>query len=72
MRAGPPAGRNLGRATRVDLPAEQARQGNGVRHARLPTALVVWLVVVPAIFTVVLGFARWEGIGGLDTIEWLG
>jgi multiple sugar transport system permease protein len=38
----------------------------------LPTALVVWLVVVPAILTVVLGFARWEGIGGLDTIQWIG
>jgi multiple sugar transport system permease protein len=38
----------------------------------LPTALVVWLVVVPAILTVVLGFARWEGIGGIDTIQWIG
>jgi len=38
----------------------------------VPTALVVWLVVVPAIATVVLGFARWEGIGGLDTIQWIG
>jgi multiple sugar transport system permease protein len=38
----------------------------------VPTALVVWLVVVPAIATVVLGFSRWEGIGGLDTIQWIG
>jgi multiple sugar transport system permease protein len=38
----------------------------------VPTALVVWLVVVPAILTVVLGFARWEGIGGVDTIQWIG
>ena len=38
----------------------------------LPTALVVWLVVVPALLTVLLGFTRWEGIGGLDTIEWIG
>jgi multiple sugar transport system permease protein len=38
----------------------------------VPTALVVWLVVVPAILTVVLGFARWEGIGGIDTIQWIG
>jgi multiple sugar transport system permease protein len=38
----------------------------------LPLALVLWLVVLPAIATVVLGFTRWEGIGGLDTIEWIG
>ena len=38
----------------------------------VPIALVVWLVVVPAIATVVLSFARWEGIGGLDTIQWIG
>jgi multiple sugar transport system permease protein len=38
----------------------------------VPTALVVWLVVVPAILTVVLGFSSWEGIGGIDTIKWVG
>jgi multiple sugar transport system permease protein len=29
----------------------------------------VWL---PAIASVVLSFARWSGVGGLDTIEWIG
>jgi multiple sugar transport system permease protein len=38
----------------------------------VPTALVVWLVVVPAILTVVLGFSSWEGIGGIGTIKWIG
>jgi multiple sugar transport system permease protein len=38
----------------------------------VPIALVLWLVVVPAIATVLLGFTRWEGIGGLDTIKWIG
>jgi len=38
----------------------------------VPTALVVWLVVLPAIATVVLGFTRWEGIGGVNTIQWIG
>ena len=38
----------------------------------VPTALVVWLVVVPGILSVVLSFTRWEGIGGIDTIEWIG
>jgi multiple sugar transport system permease protein len=38
----------------------------------VPTALVLWLVWVPGILSVVLSFARWEGIGGIDTITWIG
>ena len=38
----------------------------------VPTALVLWLVWVPGLLSVVLGFTRWEGIGGIDTIEWIG
>ena len=38
----------------------------------VPTALVLWLVVFPGIASVVLSFSRWEGIGGLDTIQWIG
>src|SRR4051794_41460090 len=38
----------------------------------VPTLLVVLLVWLPAIATVVLSFARWEGIGGFDTIQWVG
>jgi len=38
----------------------------------VPTLLVLWLVWVPGILSVVLSFARWEGIGGVDTIEWIG
>jgi multiple sugar transport system permease protein len=38
----------------------------------VPLAVVVLLVWLPALFTVVLGFARWEGIGTLDTIQWVG
>jgi multiple sugar transport system permease protein len=38
----------------------------------VPLAVVVLLVWLPALFTVVLGFARWEGIGSLDTIQWVG
>jgi len=38
----------------------------------VPTAFVVWLVVLPGILSVVLSFTRWEGIGGIDTIEWIG
>lgn len=38
----------------------------------LPTILVVGLVWLPAVATVVLSFANWEGLGGLDTIRWIG
>lgn len=38
----------------------------------VPTLLVLWLVWLPGILSVVLSFTRWEGIGGIDTIEWIG
>jgi multiple sugar transport system permease protein len=38
----------------------------------VPTLVVVLLVWLPAIATVALSFARWEGIGGIDTIQWVG
>ena len=54
-----------------------ARMSRGDRVAvtlmvLVPTLLVLWLVWVPGILSVVLSFARWEGIGGVDTIEWIG
>jgi multiple sugar transport system permease protein len=38
----------------------------------VPTLMVLVLIWLPAITSVLLGFTRWEGIGGLDTIEWVG
>jgi multiple sugar transport system permease protein len=38
----------------------------------VPTVLVVGLVWLPAIASVVLSFARWSGVGGLNTIHWIG
>jgi multiple sugar transport system permease protein len=38
----------------------------------VPTALVVGLVWLPALATVLLSFTDWDGIGGFDTIGWIG
>ncbi|MDA2804255.1 carbohydrate ABC transporter permease [Nocardiopsis suaedae] len=38
----------------------------------VPALLVIGLVWLPAAATVVFSFTRWDGIGGLDTIEWVG
>jgi multiple sugar transport system permease protein len=38
----------------------------------VPALLVLWLVWLPALGSVALSFAKWNGFGGLDTIEWMG
>ncbi len=38
----------------------------------LPLILVVGLVWLPAIATVILSFTRWDGIGPLSGIQWIG
>ncbi|MDZ7933081.1 sugar ABC transporter permease [Rhodococcus sp. NPDC076796] len=38
----------------------------------LPALIVIGLVWIPTIFTVILSFARWDGIGGTSSIEWIG
>ncbi len=40
--------------------------------AAVPTVLVVWLVWLPGIASVGLGFFRWEGVGSFDTATWAG
>nr|WP_328807090.1 sugar ABC transporter permease [Nocardiopsis coralli] len=63
--------------------APRPRTGGALRNGRgdritvalmlgVPAALVLGLVWLPALATVVLSFTRWDGIGGLETIEWIG
>jgi multiple sugar transport system permease protein len=40
--------------------------------AGIPTLLVLWLVWLPGVLSVILSFANWEGIGGVNTIKWIG
>ncbi len=38
----------------------------------VPLVFVVGLIWVPTVPSVVLSFTSWDGIGGIDTIEWVG
>lgn len=38
----------------------------------LPFIVHIFFVWVPALLSILLSFARWDGIGGVDTIEWIG
>jgi multiple sugar transport system permease protein len=38
----------------------------------IPSAFVVGLIWVPTIFSVLLSFTNWDGIGGVNTIHWIG
>ena len=61
--------------------AAPRRKGSRVRVSGTDRVLLVLMVAIPltmglgwlpAIASVVLSFARWTGVGGLDTIEWIG
>ncbi|MFD3685227.1 carbohydrate ABC transporter permease [Nocardiopsis sp. NPDC058631] len=83
----PPAVRSDGPAAPPPGPTRRTgrarRPGTGPRHGRgdratlalmlgVPALLVIGLVWLPAAATVLLSFTRWDGIGGLETIEWIG
>ena len=38
----------------------------------IPLLFVLLLIWLPAASSIILGFTRWEGIGGLNTIQWIG
>lgn len=38
----------------------------------LPALVHLFFVWVPALLSVALSFARWDGIGGVETIKWIG
>ena len=38
----------------------------------VPLLFVVGLIWLPTLLSVVLSFTSWDGIGGIDTIEWVG
>jgi multiple sugar transport system permease protein len=55
----------------------RARMGRGdriivVTMVLVPALLVLWLVWLPALGSIALSFAKWNGFGDLSTIEWVG
>jgi multiple sugar transport system permease protein len=38
----------------------------------LPFIVHIFFVWVPALLSILLSFTRWDGIGGIETIEWIG
>ena len=52
------------------LPAKD--RATVITMVTIPLLLVVLLVWLPALLSVVLSFGKWNGFGGVDTIEWVG
>ena len=69
LRAAPERGRGSFGSFRRLSPGDKVAVG---LMMGVPTLLVLWLVWLPAVATVALSFARWTGIGSIDTIEWVG
>ncbi len=61
-------GRTVPRARRL----RPADRWTVIVMVTVPTLLVVGLVWLPAIASVVLSFFRWDGLGGVDTAEFIG
>ena len=66
--SGAPPSRRAGRVRRL-TPRDRVVVGLMFGVPLLFVVLFVWL---PAMASVALSFARWEGFGGLDTIDWIG
>jgi multiple sugar transport system permease protein len=66
--SGAPPARRAGRVRRL-TPRDRVVVGLMFGVPLLFVVLFVWL---PAMASVALSFARWEGFGGLDTIDWIG
>jgi multiple sugar transport system permease protein len=62
---GVPKGRRIKRMTGGDRVAV-------ILMVAIPAVLVIGLVWLPAIASVLLSFTRWDGIGGLSTIKFIG
>ncbi|WP_370463000.1 carbohydrate ABC transporter permease [Nocardiopsis sp. FR26] len=67
-----PPDRRPGRPRRPSLRNGRADRITLALMLGVPALLVVGLVWLPALATVALSFTRWDGIGGPETIEWIG
>ncbi len=68
-------GKSSTRSTPDRAPRTRRRLGDLVVltvMVAVPALLVLWLVWLPALASIALSFDKWNGFGGLDTIEWVG
>lgn len=83
--AGTPAPANADPAA-AGASAKQGRRGKPRRYSPfsrrdrltlalmvgIPTTVIVLFIALPTLFSIALSFTSWTGIGGLDTIQWVG
>ncbi|MFC6286230.1 carbohydrate ABC transporter permease [Nocardioides sp. GCM10027113] len=70
-----PTGPTTGEAEAPPSPKRRLNRGDRIIvtvMVVIPALLVLWLVWLPALASGALSFGRWNGFGGLDTIEWVG